>query len=69
MTMERTLEVKLTCNGDGKFNVKIFENESGDHVGKTFNFIPFFHRKFSEWLFDEVYSWIELMQDEVEEEE
>lgn len=68
MTMERTLEVKLTCNGDDKFHVDIFENETGDHVGKTFDFIPIFNQKFNNWLFDEVYSWVELMQDEVEEE-
>lgn len=69
MTMERTLEVKLTCNGDDKFHVGVFEGETGDHVSKTFDFIPIFHQKFSNWLFDEVYSWVELMQDEVEEEE
>ena len=61
---ERTLNITLTALGNDDYLVNVFEGESGDHVSKTICFSPDEHPEFNEWIGNEIYSWIEIMNEE-----
>lgn len=62
----RTLDVDLTVNGNGDVDVIVTHNESSDYAKFVFS-----KRDTKEEIIErigtEIYSWIELMKDEVEE--
>lgn len=66
--IDRTLDVDLAVNGNGDVDVVVTDNESSSY-GK-FTFIQKdTMEEIIQRIGTEIYSWIELMRDEVEEEE
>ena len=66
--MERTLTVTITTNpGIGTFDVDILEGESGivDHI-RDVPFTPDEHPQFNDAIGNEIYSWIQIMMEEEE---
>ena len=69
--MERTLTITITTNKNiNTFDVDILEGESGivDHISDV-PFSPDEHPEFNDAIGNEVYSWVQLMMDEEEDEE
>lgn len=64
--LEKTLEVRLVSIDDNTFAVDVSENESGEFINKLFHYKPYNHPEFNEWISTELYSWVEIMQDERE---
>lgn len=62
--MERHLDVYVTLNGD-EYTVEIHDSESSDHTAKSGWFTPNEpHPEFDDWVGGEIYSWLELMNEE-----
>lgn len=66
--IKKNLELTLRLNEKGKITVYCYLPESGDIVAYYFNYKVGEHPEFYKKIGDEVYSWIELMADEMEEE-
>lgn len=64
----RTLDVDLTVNGNGDVDVIATHNESSDYAKFVFSKKDT-REEIIQRIGTEIYSWIELMKDEVEEEE
>ena len=65
--MERNLEVRLIFVDDIA-EVQVCELESGDFVRNVFPFEPLEHAEFNEWIGNEIYSWLELMNETLHDE-
>lgn len=66
--MQKTLELTLIVR-DGEFDVEVYEPESGDYCCITSPLSYDEHPEFDEKIGNEIYSWISLMADEMEDEE
>lgn len=72
--MERTLTFTLTLEKDGAADITILEGESGDVVSYPFSFVGYAYNT-DEWkdiashISDEIYGWLEIMRDNMEDEE
>lgn len=67
--MERTLTVTITTNpGIGTFDVDVLEGESGivDHI-RDVPYSPDEHPEFDRAIGNEIYSWVQLMMEEEDE--
>lgn len=65
---KRTLSIDLWIEDDNAM-VEIVEGETGDHVGIVVPFSPFEHPEFNEQVGNELYSWLEMLAEEAEQEE
>ena len=64
--IEKNLELTLRLNEKGKITVCCCQPESGDITAYYFNYKVGEHPEFYKKIGDEVYSWIELMANEME---
>lgn len=66
--IKKNLELTLCLNEKGKITVYCCMPESSDIVAYYFDYKIGKHSEFYEKIGTEIYSWIELMADEMEEE-
>lgn len=66
--MEKTLELTIHLKGD-KFEIEVSEPESGECTKMQFTYSPDEHPQFDEAIGTEIYSWISLWMDQMEESE
>lgn len=66
--MERNLSITLHVDDKDNYHIDIYETETGDHVSKTVYYEPTEHPEFDTWIGNEIYSWFELMTEELEDE-
>lgn len=70
--MKRNLDIEIQYHldgGDGLVELTIRDNESGEFISDTFPYNPDEHHEFDYWIGGEVYSWLSLMADQMDEEE
>ena len=63
--MKKSLEVTV-CLENRELTLEILEPESGDRQELVFPYSPEEHPEFNETVGNEIYSWAELMADEME---
>ena len=66
--LTKNLEIILQLNKDGKMIVGVYEPESGVCCKIHNVFSPDEHPEFNDQIGNEIYSWLTLMADEMEEE-
>ena len=66
--MQRLLEITIRLNVDD-FEIDVYEPESGEVVQYQHPYSPDEHPEFDETIGNEIYSWISLWRDELEDEE
>ena len=67
--MERTLTITITMDEYNKaVTADVLEPESGERGRIVVPFLPYEHPEFNERIGNEIYSWITLWADEMEEE-
>lgn len=62
---QRILDLTLRV-GDGRIEVDVYDNESGEIKQIDLPFSPVEHPEFDKRLGDEIYSWLSLMEEEDE---
>lgn len=67
--MKRVLELTIETKTDKSFDIKVYEPESGEFYSRCFGFFPYGHEEFNADIGNEIYSWVSLMMDSMEEEE
>lgn len=67
-TYKRTLTLDLWIEDDNAM-VEILEAETGDHVGIVIPYSPDEHPEFNERIGNELYSWLQLLADDIEQED
>lgn len=65
--LTKNLEITLQLNKDGKMVVGVYEPESGGCCEIHNVFSPDEHPEFNAQIGNEIYSWLTLMADEMEE--
>lgn len=63
MEDKRVLEITISNGTDGFFDIEIYDAASGDLVHRDFPFSPDEHPEFNEWVGNEIYDWVDLMND------
>lgn len=66
--MERNLDLRIGLAEDESFAITVSEPESGLHTTFDFFFSPDEHPEFNNTIGDEIYSWLSLWFDEMQEE-
>lgn len=66
--MQRLLEITIRLNEDD-FEIDVYEPESGEVAQYQHQYSPDEHPEFDETIGNEIYSWISLWRDELEDEE
>lgn len=66
--MQRTLDLTIRLNED-TFEVDVYEPESGEITQMQFPYSPNGHLEFNEQIGAEIYSWISLWSEQMEEDE
>ena len=67
--MERHLDLTIRLDPDGDVEVDVYEPESGECSQIQYPFSPDEHPEFNESIGEEIYSWLKLWADEMEDEE
>lgn len=65
--MQRNLELTIRLN-ESSFEMDVYEPESGEVLRMQFPYSPDEHPEFDKAIGEEIYSWISLWRDEMEEE-
>ncbi len=63
MKNERILDITIAVLPDGFFDVGIYDPASGDYVHKDFPISPDEHPEFNEWVGNEIYDWVCMIND------
>lgn len=66
--MQRLLEITIHLN-ENDFEIDVYEPESGECAQFQHPYSPDEHPEFDETIGNEIYSWISLWRDELEDEE
>ena len=66
---QRRLELTIRLRDDGYFDCDVYEPESGEISKIHHPFSPDEHPEFNESIGEEIYSWLKLWADEMEDEE
>lgn len=64
--MERNLHITISPRDEYEFRISVSEPETGEHVSRDFLYIPYAHEGLNEWIGNELYSWIAMMMDAME---
>lgn len=69
MSKDRSLDVELSVNKHGTSEVIVRDNESGIQTNLVFDKDVYTEEEISRQIGDEIYSWILLMKDQLNDEE
>ncbi len=64
--MQKNLDLTIRISDNGYFEVDVYEPESGEVRQFQFPYSPDEHPEFDKTIGTEIYSWIELLKDEME---
>lgn len=64
--IEKNLQLTLRLNENGWFDVDVYEPESESSFQLNHPYCPDKHPEFNEYIGDEIYSWLNIMVDDLE---